>query len=370
MEKVKRFFECLLPVSVCNLECEYCYVIQENRRSMKLAELQYSPEHIAKALRKERLGGTCLISICGAGETLAQKEAVEIAALLIKEGHYVNITTNGTLSSQFDALINCCGDNIERLHVSFSMHYVELKKRGWIDRFFDNVCKMRNAGASILVQMNWCDAYAPYLEEIKEVTVDRVGAWPQIALTRDEMSKPFKIFTAGADEEYIDQGKQFHSPLFDFTVKNFNTKRTEFCYAGEWSAVLDLSTGIMKKCYFDYKGTNIFENIEEPICFSPVGTKCGSDYCVNSSHFMSLGVIPEIATPSYGGLRNRSEAQWQTKNMEYFLNTRLYESNMCYTSRQKRKLDGRTVSLQIRGWLSQFRFYQALHRLKQRMKNQ
>lgn len=56
---IKRFFECLIPVTVCNLKCSYCYVIQRNYRNMRLAELKYTPEHIGKCLTKERLGGEC-----------------------------------------------------------------------------------------------------------------------------------------------------------------------------------------------------------------------------------------------------------------------------------------------------------------------
>ena len=78
MDKPKRFLECLLPTTLCNLEFHYCYVIQENRRKMIKAELKYSPEHIAKALSKERLDGSCWISICGAGETLIQDEVIDI----------------------------------------------------------------------------------------------------------------------------------------------------------------------------------------------------------------------------------------------------------------------------------------------------
>jgi len=132
MAKIKRFFECLVPVSVCNLECPYCYIIQEDRRKMALADMPYSPEHIARALRPERVGGTCFISICGAGETLAQKEVVPIVGELLKEGHFVNITTNGTLSRRFDELIEACGENIGHLHLSFSMHYTELLRKGWV----------------------------------------------------------------------------------------------------------------------------------------------------------------------------------------------------------------------------------------------
>lgn len=57
---VKRFFECLIPVTLCNLKCSYCYVIQRDYRNMKLAELRYTPEHIGKCLTKERLGGGVL----------------------------------------------------------------------------------------------------------------------------------------------------------------------------------------------------------------------------------------------------------------------------------------------------------------------
>lgn len=368
MSKIKRFFECLLPVTVCNLECEYCYIIQEKRRSMELAKLCYAPEHIVKALRKERLGGTCLISICGAGETLAQAEAVEIVAGLVKEGHYVNITTNGTLSNRFEALISACGDSIGRLHVSFSLHYVELKKRNWVDTFFDNICKMRNAGASILLQMNLCDAYVPYIDEIKQISMDRVGAWPQLALTRKEDSQPFHIYTSGTKEEYLKNGRLFDSPLFDFTVQNFNVPRKEFCYAGEWSGVLDLKTGILKKCYAEPNGTNIFADVDSPIDFSPIGKHCKSPYCVNSSHFLSLGVIPSLKTSSYSQLRNRPKANWQTPEMETFLNSRLYDSNPQYSAAQIRAMDRADKLTALRARLASMKFYQALHNIKERLK--
>lgn len=328
--------------------------------------MKYSPEHIAKAMRKERMGGTCLISICGAGETMAQKEAVDIAALLLKEGHYVNITTNGTLTNRFDALIDACGDAIQRLHISFSLHFIELQKKGWIDRFFDNVCKMRDAGASILLQMNLCDAYVPYLDEIKRISMDRVGAWPQLALTRDEKKRPMKIYTVGNRRKYTKQGKTFDSPLFDFTVKNFNVRRKEFCYAGEWSGVLNLSTGVLKKCYFDGNGVDIFADVNAPIDFKPVGWECRNVYCVNSSHFMSLGVIPSIKTPTYGQLRNRPSAKWQTPQMEQFLNTRLFDNNPQYTKKELRYMARQFREQKLRGWLAGFKLYQFLHRLKER----
>lgn len=327
MAQIKRFLECLVPVTLCNLECPYCYIIQENRRNMKLAEMPYSPEHIARALRPERLGGICYISICGAGETMAQKEVVPIAAALLKQGHFVNITTNGTLSRRFDALIEECGEDIRHLHVAFSFHYTELKKHGWLDLFFDNILKMKNAGASILLQLNLCDEYVPYIEEIKAISMERLGAWPQVALTRNETTEPFGIFTEGTEEEYKRNAEKFESPLFDFTYKNFRQKRKEFCFAGDWSATVNLQTGVMTKCYEKWEGVDIFRDVNEPIPFEAVGKQCKNRYCVNSSHFMSLGVIPSLDTPTYAQLRNRAEAHWYTPEMEQFLSGRLKDGN-------------------------------------------
>lgn len=54
---IKRFVECLLPVTACNLKCSYCYVIQRNNRKMKQAELKYTPEQIDRAMSKNRWGG-------------------------------------------------------------------------------------------------------------------------------------------------------------------------------------------------------------------------------------------------------------------------------------------------------------------------
>lgn len=343
----KRFFECLLPVSACNLKCPYCYIIQEGKREMKLADLPYSPEHIAKALRKERVGGTCWISICGAGETLVQPEAVGIIKCLLAEGHYVNVTTNGTLTARFNELISACGDTIKRLHVSFSLHYLELKKRGLLDAFFDNVIKIRDAGASILVQINMCDEYSPYIDEIKSAVKEKVGAYPQAALTRDESTIPMKIWTVKTASEYFAEGESFCSPLFRFTFDQFNKKHKEFCYAGDWSGVLNLQTGWLKKCYANAEGQNIFEDIDRPIDFEAVGKECRNLYCVNSSHFISLGVIPSIKAPTYAELRNRKEANWYSEDMEKFLSHKLEESNKKYPLTKRIKTEMRLTKTKL-----------------------
>jgi len=339
VEKIKRFIECLVPVSVCNLKCEYCYIIQEDRRKNEMPTFKYSPEHIGKALSKERLGGTSYISICGAGETLFPKEIPEIVENILAQGHYVNITTNGTLTNRFEQLAKMPIDYLERLHFSFSFHYLELLKTNSLQKFIDNVKLMKSSGCSFLVQLNLYDGYLDYIEDIKKICLEEFGAMPQVALTRDETplhdEEIIKILTKLDIEEYKSIGKSFNSPLFDFTCDNFMVKREEFCYAGDWSFILDLASGNTKKCYFSQELDNIYDDLKKPIDFLAVGKNCGSNYCINSSHFMSLGIIPEIDTPSYVDLRNRKEANWFNKKTEEFLNTKLSMSNKEYSKFKK-----------------------------------
>lgn len=121
-----KFFECTVPVTLCNLTCEYCYVVQEKRRHNEIKNLKYPVECIANALRKERLGGVCYFSLCGAGETLLPDYIIELTEQLLKLGHFVNITTNGTISYRISELIELNPNLRNRLHISFSYHYDEL----------------------------------------------------------------------------------------------------------------------------------------------------------------------------------------------------------------------------------------------------
>ena len=332
---IKRFIECTVPVTVCNMKCSYCYVMQEGRRSNKMPNFKYSPEHIGKALSKERLGGTCYINICGLGETLLPKEMPDILKNILAQGHYVNVTTNGTITERFNEILKMPSEYLERLNFAFSFHYLELKRLGKLKEFFENIHNVRNKGCSFVLQLNLCDEYIPYLEEIKKVCKENVGAYPQLAATRDEEAKEIKLLTRLSKEEYVKLGREFESPLFDFTMKNFMVPRKEFCYAGDWTFLLDLSTGDARKCYHCPSDQYIFKDINKKIKFEAVGNNCHCAYCVNSSHFMSLGVIPNIETPTYANLRNRQEANWYNEKMNKFLNTKLNNENNEY-SKMKR----------------------------------
>jgi len=343
MDKIKRFIECLVPASACNIECNYCYVIQRNQRDVNWRiPFNYTPKVIGEALSLERMGGQCYFSICGAGETLMQQEVVDITYNLLEQGHFVNITTNGTLTKRFTQILQFPKEYLERLHFAFSFHYLELLPVK-LDVFFDNVNRVRTAGCSFVVQLNLTDEYLPHLLDIKEISVKRTGALPQIVATRKEMDLDSNIqfFTQHSKEEYQKLGQEFNSPLFDFTMKNFGVKRTAFCYAGEWSATLNLATGIMSRCYGSSLHQNIFEDTQKPIKFGAVGNNCKTLYCMNASHFMALGTIPSIDTPTYASLRNRESAGWYSERMSSFLNQKLGDNNEPYTKLQiiKTKID-------------------------------
>lgn len=302
---------------------------------MQLPKFKFPVEQMISSLSQERLGGTCWFSICGAGETLAPREIFPIVKGLLSEGHYVNLTNNGTITQRIDEFCSLPEEMRERLHFAFSLHYLELKKRRQLETFVTNVKKVRAAGCSFLVQINLYDGYLPVWEEIGEFCKREFGAFPQVALTREETRPKMKIHTSISDEEYIRVGKKFNSPLFDFTVKNFNVRRREFCYAGAWAGVLDLGTGELSACYGDGIRQNIFENPKKPIKFCAIGENCKKQFCFNSSHFLSLGTIPSLNTPTYANLRNRKCASWYSEKMEAFLSQKLAESNEEYSNLKK-----------------------------------
>ena len=349
MEKIKRFIECLIPVTVCNLKCDYCYVIQREKNSGKMPEYKYSLDVMKRALSAERLGGICYFSVCGAGETLAPDSTVDVVQLLLENGHYVNITTNGTLTNRFEELMKRLDDDCKsRLHFAFSFHYLELERLNMIERFFNNVKFVASNGCSFLVQINLYDGYLPYLDEIKKLCLENVGAYPQVAATRKEndLHEDIELMTELGKDKYIENGNSFNSPLFDFTMKNFNVKRSEFCYAGDWTFTLNLATGIMHRCYCTVAGKDIFKNPDKKIKFCPVGKHCSSLFCMNSSHFMTLGCIPDADISTYASLRNRityNGNEWYTPRMKKFLSGKLCDNNNKATKMDIIKSDVRNL---------------------------
>lgn len=309
LHRAERFVECLVPISHCNLRCEYCYVIQGGYRDSVRPKFRLSPQEIGRALNPARWSAHRLfVSFCGAGETFLCKEMPDIVAYTLLQGNFVNVTNNGTITTALEKILNLPDDLVSRLVFAFSLHYKELKKRNLLNVFAENVKKVIASKASFTVQLNLYDGYLDCLDEIKNYCAENFGALPQIALTRDQRHG-MKIHSTADFETYKKVGAQFDSPMFNFSCENFLVNRSQnFCYAGQNSWRLDLATGELHRCYFEQATFNAYDDLNQEIPLKPVGRHCGSDYCVNAIHFMALGVMPEIDCPSYAELRDRPAA--------------------------------------------------------------
>ena len=327
---MKRFIDCVIPFRTCNLRCHYCYITHTKSWGAKLPVFSHSAEHIGRALSVERLGGVSLINICGEGETLLPPEVVGIVHEILKQGHYVMVVTNGTVSKRFDEIAALPADCLDRLMIKFSFHYLELKKRGWLDLFFNNVAKIRAAGASISVELTPSDEMIPHIDEAIALCQARVGAACHVTVARDERNPDLSILTGHSKPEYQKIWDRFDSELFRFKMSVFGIKRREFCYAGLWSGTLDLVSGNLRRCYRGGTIQDIYEDLDRPIPFHPIGCHCPEPHCFNAHAFMTLGVVPSVRTPPFAEMRNRTCAdgsEWLTPGFKAFISRKLGDEN-------------------------------------------
>ncbi|MDR0386378.1 MAG: radical SAM protein, partial [Prevotellaceae bacterium] len=344
MDKIKRYVNIHVPVTTCTLRCHYCYITHHRLFGGALPTFKYSPETVRKALSKERMGGICLINFCGEGETLLPPKSVDYVKALLEEGHYVMVVTNATTSKRFDEIAAFPSELLKRLFFKFSYHYMELKSKNLLDTFFNNINKMKNAGASFTLEAPPSDELIPYIDEMKETAIKNVGAANHVTVARDErVAGKLPILTNMNREDYRKTWSVFDSRLFDYKMSIFGVKRKEFCYAGDWIIFVDLDTGNMKQCYRSHYKQNIFNNPDKPIRFLPIGNNCAEEHCYNGHSFISFGVIPELKNaPTYTEMRNRvclDRSEWLQPEMKAFMQGRLYESNQEYTQQQKFKVN-------------------------------
>ena len=104
--RMARFIDCYIPINTCNLRCPYCYITQSKRWDAPLPKVTYATETIIHALSQKRLGGVCHFNICGNGETLLCPQLTDIVEGLLREGHFVFIVTNGTVTKVIDKMLH------------------------------------------------------------------------------------------------------------------------------------------------------------------------------------------------------------------------------------------------------------------------
>jgi organic radical activating enzyme len=335
MEKIHKLILGLIPNQKCNFKCEYCYISQLKSWD-EPEKMKYSPEHIAKSLSKERLGGISLINLTGNGETLLQPEIADIIKALLNEGHFVEVVTNGTITKRINEILNQPDENLTRLFFKLSFHYKELKRLNLLNQFFDNVRKIKESGASFTLELMAYDSIENDIEDIKKVCLENVGAVCQATIGRNDKEKS-SLLSSHSKNEYHKIWEQLESPMLDFKMDMLGIKRKEFCYAGAWSMFVNMYTGEAQPCYRQPYNQNVFD-LSKPILFEPVGHFCSRPYCINSHAHLTWGLIPELKVPEYEKMRNRTAidgSEWLSKKCKDFFNTKLYETNKEFSTSKK-----------------------------------
>lgn len=165
MDKMKKMLLFAIPTSICNFRCMYCYIGQRPVHYQGLqADMKYTPEQVAYACRPERLGGLTFMNFCGEGETLLSKDIDLYFRALVETGHYAEIVTNLTITPMLERILSWPENLRARTEFKCSFHYLELKKRGLLQTFADNVHKIWDAGASANIEITPHDELVPYVD--------------------------------------------------------------------------------------------------------------------------------------------------------------------------------------------------------------
>ncbi len=336
-EKPRRFINCYVSTQACNFKCDYCYIGQRKIFDNEMFTCKYPVEVMRKATSIERLGGVCIFNLCAGGETLLGAHIIPVIQMLLENGHNVSIVTNGTISDTIEKILAFPRQLLEKLYFKFSFHYFELKKKNLTDIFFANVSKVKNEKVSFSIDITPCDELIPYIDEIKGIFDKYMnGAMPHISVARDTTSRELKILSKYDKEEYKKIWSVFDSPKFDYKIEEFLKPHREYCYAGNWSFSLELSTGNCRICdgapepgKMDFY--NLYENPDEEIPFVEIGCNCPTAHCYNCHALLTLGTIPELETPTYAEMLDRVDAEgnhWLTEEMREFYSYRVGDSNI------------------------------------------
>lgn len=342
MDKVKRIILLSVPMSICNFRCSYCYLSQRDEcYQNKQPKFKYSPEYVGRALSLERLGGIAYINICADGETLLTRDIDKYVYELLKVGHYVEFVTNLSISPVLDKMLQWDTKLLKQLEFKCSFHYLELKKKKLLGIFADNVRKIWNSGASANIEITPCDEMIPYINEIKDFSLQNFGALPHLSIARRDDTEDIDYLTNLSIEEYDKVWSQFDSEFWEFKKTIFKKKQTRFCYAGDWLLYVNLETGIAQQCYRGRHSQDIFRDLEKPISFKAIG-KCLEPHCYNGHFMLTLGCVPNFTSVRYGDIRNRVKkdgSEWLQPEYKSFLNSTLLESNDEYSVKRKFKIN-------------------------------
>ena len=276
---------------------------------------------------------------CADGQTLLTKNIDQYVKVLLQEGHYVEFVTNLSVTPVLEKFLTWDKSLLSHLTFKCSFHYIELKKKGLLETFAENVKKIWSAGASANIEITPSDELIPYINEVKSFSLMNFGALPHLTIARNDRTHKIKYLTSLSDDKYYSIWSQFRSEFWDFKRTIFGKKQVSFCYAGKWSIYIDLTTGNATPCYFGKSFGDVFADPNHPFPEKPVGHCCIS-HCYNGHALMTLGLIPGKYKTKYGDIRDRTRedgGHWLQPELKAFFNTKLEESNEQISNPQKIK---------------------------------
>ncbi len=260
------------------------------------------------------MGGPAIIGIIGEGETLIPDKVVPFVHGLLEQGHFVEVVTNMSLTHRIDELLDTSKENLKRLLVKGSLHWNELKRLNKIDDYFNNINKVIEAGASSYPFLVISQDYLPFLDEIKTTCLEKLGELPHCTgslvfdnpddIKNEDIIKTCPECTPKFNEE---MQEKFDSKIYDLFVKFLHIKPTsKFCYAGEWSFIVNLATGDYYKCHFAPSEGDMFKKPQKTLNLTPIGHNCKASSCSLQYNFLSQGLVPEFKNlPNYSELLDK-----------------------------------------------------------------
>ena len=97
-------------------------------------------------------------------------------------------------------------------------------------------------------------------------------------------------------------------------------------------------SGCLTQCYCGREIDNIYKNIDKPLKLEAIGAKCTISHCYNGHVFLTLGAIPELKSPTYADMRDRTNAEgqsWLQPEMKAFMSQKLVDNNEEYSQFKK-----------------------------------
>lgn len=330
MDKVKKVLLFRIPMSICNFRCSYCYLAQRDEHYQGIQpEMKYTPEQVAAALTQARIGGVAYMNFCADGETLLTRNIDEYVKALVQNGHYAEVVTNLTITPVLEKFLSWDRELLKHVEFKCSFHYLELKRKGLLEKFAENVKRVWAAGASANIEITPTDELIPYIDEVKEFSLKHFGSLPHLSIARNDRTHKIAYLTNLTMEKYDSTWSQFDSDFWKFKKTIFGVKQKKFCYAGKWSLYIDLASGDTTPCYCGKHLGDIFEDPSSPLPECPVG-RCSIAHCYNGHALLTLGLIPNLTDVKYGDIRDRiklSGESWLQPELKDFFNTKLIDSN-------------------------------------------